>query len=154
LQQSYINVNIQPVTEVYSPPLKDIIEVLNHESVNLYAEHLIKELGKVFRLKGSTESGVEVVYEFLKKAGINTEGMFIEDGSGLSPLDAVNAKELTRLLYFMKRQGKCFDELYASLPDAGKEGTLKNYFKDLLFESRLVAKSGSMNQGKKLCRIY
>jgi D-alanyl-D-alanine carboxypeptidase/D-alanyl-D-alanine-endopeptidase (penicillin-binding protein 4) len=146
LQQSYIDVNIQPVTEVYSPPLKDIIEVLNHESVNLYAEHLIKELGKVFRLKGSTESGVEVVYEFLKKAGINAEGMFIEDGSGLSPLDAVNAMELTRLLYFMKRQGKYFNEFYTSLPDAGKEGTLKNYFKDLLFESRLVAKSGSMTR--------
>jgi D-alanyl-D-alanine carboxypeptidase/D-alanyl-D-alanine-endopeptidase (penicillin-binding protein 4) len=46
----------------------------------------------------------------------------------------------------MKRQGKYFNEFYASLPDAGKEGTLKNYFKDLLFESRLVAKSGSMTR--------
>jgi D-alanyl-D-alanine carboxypeptidase/D-alanyl-D-alanine-endopeptidase (penicillin-binding protein 4) len=32
------------------------------------------------------------------------------------------------------------------LPDAGKNGTLKNYFKDPLFDSRLKAKSGSMTR--------
>jgi D-alanyl-D-alanine carboxypeptidase/D-alanyl-D-alanine-endopeptidase (penicillin-binding protein 4) len=32
------------------------------------------------------------------------------------------------------------------LPDAGKDGTLKNYFKDPVFDSRLKAKSGSMTR--------
>ena len=54
-----------PVTETISPPLKDIIEVLNHESMNLYAEHLLKELGRVFEDSGSTESGIKVVKKFL-----------------------------------------------------------------------------------------
>jgi D-alanyl-D-alanine carboxypeptidase/D-alanyl-D-alanine-endopeptidase (penicillin-binding protein 4) len=32
------------------------------------------------------------------------------------------------------------------LPEAGKEGTLKNYFRDPVFDSRLKAKSGSMTR--------
>ena len=32
------------------------------------------------------------------------------------------------------------------MPDAGKNGTLKNYFRDPVFDSRLKAKSGSMTR--------
>jgi D-alanyl-D-alanine carboxypeptidase/D-alanyl-D-alanine-endopeptidase (penicillin-binding protein 4) len=46
----------------------------------------------------------------------------------------------------MKHKGKFFSDYYASLPDAGKEGTLKNSFKDPLFNTRLRAKSGSMTR--------
>jgi D-alanyl-D-alanine carboxypeptidase/D-alanyl-D-alanine-endopeptidase (penicillin-binding protein 4) len=137
---------IVTVTETTSPPLADIINVLNHESVNLFAEHLIKELGKNFKNNGSTASGAEVVIDFLKNSGIDTNGMFIEDGSGLSPLNAINTRELVRLLVYMKNRGKYFPEYYLSLPDAGKNGTLKNYFKDPVFDSRLKAKSGSMTR--------
>jgi len=72
--------------------------------------------------------------------------MFIEDGSGLSPVNAINTKELVRLLVYMKNKGKYFNEFYSSLPEAGKEGTLKDTFKDPVFDSRLKAKSGSMTR--------
>ena len=144
--KNYKSGKVEPITETISPPLADIIEVLNHESVNLFAEHLIKELGKKFKNNGSTASGVAVILEFLKNSGIDINGMFIEDGSGLSPLNAINTRELVRLLVYMKNRGKYFTEYYASFPDAGKEGTLKNYFKDPIFDSRLRAKSGSMTR--------
>jgi D-alanyl-D-alanine carboxypeptidase/D-alanyl-D-alanine-endopeptidase (penicillin-binding protein 4) len=146
LEQNYKSEKSVPITETISPPLSDIIKVLNHESVNLFAEHLIKELGKKNKNVGSTASGAEVINEFLKGSGVDTNGMFIEDGSGLSPLNAVNTRELVRLLVYMKNKGKYFSEYYSSLPDAGKNGTLKNYFKDPLFDSRLKAKSGSMTR--------
>ncbi|MCU0473154.1 MAG: D-alanyl-D-alanine carboxypeptidase/D-alanyl-D-alanine-endopeptidase [Bacteroidales bacterium] len=146
LLQSTDNEQVIPVTETISPPLKDIIEVMNHESINLYAEHLLKELGKVFGNSGSTETGVKVVKQFLSEAGINTDGIFIEDGSGLSPLNAVNSIDLVTLLSYMKKKGKYFNEFLNSLPESGKEGTLKNYFRDPLFDTRLSAKSGSMTR--------
>jgi D-alanyl-D-alanine carboxypeptidase/D-alanyl-D-alanine-endopeptidase (penicillin-binding protein 4) len=145
-EKNYKAEKVVPVTETSSPRLAEIIEVLNHESVNLFAEHLIKELGKKFRNDGSTAAGAKVITEFLKNSGIDTNGMFIEDGSGLSPLNAINTRELVRLLVYMKLKGKYFSDYYASLPDAGKEGTLKNSFKDPLFNSRLRAKSGSMTR--------
>jgi D-alanyl-D-alanine carboxypeptidase/D-alanyl-D-alanine-endopeptidase (penicillin-binding protein 4) len=146
LLQTTITKDIVPVADIVSPPLKDIVKVLNQKSVNLYAEHLVKQLGKVYKNKGSTEAGLEVIKEFLAGAGINTGGMFIEDGSGLSPLDAVNAKAMVSLLCYLKNKGKYFNEFYASLPEAGKEGTLSTLFKDPVFDSMMKAKSGSMTR--------
>jgi serine-type D-Ala-D-Ala carboxypeptidase/endopeptidase (penicillin-binding protein 4) len=146
LEHNNLSENVVPITETISPPLTDIIEVLNHESVNLFAEHLIKELGKKFKDTASTATGVEVIRDFLYDAGIEKDGMFIEDGSGLSPLNAINSGGLVNLLFYMKRRGKYFPEYLSSLPEAGKEGTLKNNFRDPVFDSRLKAKSGSMTR--------
>ena len=75
------NDSLTLISETISPPLSSIIEVLNHKSVNLYAEHLIKELGKSFKNSGSTAAGAEVIREYLDSVGIRTDGMFIADGS-------------------------------------------------------------------------
>ena len=141
-----INIPVEMIAEINSPALKDIIEVLNHESVNLYAEHLLKELGKVYKDNGSTSAGIDIIKEFFNSIGILSNGMFVEDGSGLSRSNALNAEDMVKLLIYLKKDSKHFDEFYSSLPDAGREGTLKDYFKDNTFESRLVAKSGSMNR--------
>jgi D-alanyl-D-alanine carboxypeptidase/D-alanyl-D-alanine-endopeptidase (penicillin-binding protein 4) len=146
LMQSQLTGEVTIVSDIVSPPLTDIIDTLNHESVNLYAEHLAKQLGKAFRNTGSTEAGVDVIKDFLSESGINTDGLYIEDGSGLSPLDAVNSRAMTGLLLFMKNRGKHFSEFYSSLPEAGKEGTLKNHFSDPVFTGRMNAKSGSMTR--------
>ncbi len=129
-----------------SPTLDSIIKILNHESVNLYAEHLTKEIGRVYLNNGSTKSGTGIILNFLKEAGISTNGIFMEDGSGLSPFNAVNARTMTSLLYFMKNRSAYFNEFFSSLPEAGKTGTLAKYFKDPAFESRLRAKSGSLTR--------
>jgi D-alanyl-D-alanine carboxypeptidase/D-alanyl-D-alanine-endopeptidase (penicillin-binding protein 4) len=84
--------------------------------------------------------------KFLHNAGISENGMHIEDGSGLSPRDAINSEGLTNFLIYMKNRGKYFPVYFNSLPEAGKEGTLKSYFKDPVFESRMRAKSGSMGR--------
>lgn len=146
LEQIATREKLEQIAETTSPPLSEIIEVLNHESVNLYAEHLIKELGKKYSGNGSTDAGVEVVKGFLRNSGIGEDGMFIEDGSGLSPVNSITAKGLAGVLYYMKRYGKYFPEYYNSLPEAGKEGTLKSYFRDPVFDTRLKAKSGSMTR--------
>lgn len=134
------------ISELSSPPLSEMINTLNHESINLYAEHFVKEVGRKFMNIGSTDSGLVVIHKFLNDAGIDAKGIFMEDGSGLSPLNSVNASAITNLLLFMKNESRYRDDFLSSLPDAGKEGTLKNYFRDDVFEDRLSAKSGSMTR--------
>ncbi|MDX9947982.1 MAG: D-alanyl-D-alanine carboxypeptidase/D-alanyl-D-alanine-endopeptidase [Bacteroidales bacterium] len=129
--------------EVESPPLVSVIEVLNHESVNLYAEHLLKEIGLQFKGKGTTRSGIQVLYSFLQDAGCDTSGFFIEDGSGLSPLNAVTSKGLSGLMLYMLTKATYPEAFLNSLPEAGKEGTLKSAFRNPAFYSNLKAKSGS-----------
>ena len=137
---------ITVIDEVVSPPLKEIIEILNHESVNLYAEHLVKEMGRVFRNSGTTAAGIDVVSGFMKDSGINISGLFLMDGSGLSPLDAITSRGLSELLLYIRRNAKYSDAFYSSLPVAGKEGTLKSYFRDPVFDNRIRAKSGSLTR--------
>ncbi|MBW6502169.1 MAG: D-alanyl-D-alanine carboxypeptidase/D-alanyl-D-alanine-endopeptidase [Bacteroidales bacterium] len=137
---------ITPVDSVVSPALSEIARFLNHESINMYAEHLLKELGKVFLDTGTTTAGIEVVMQFLSASGVNTDGMFIEDGSGLSPLNAIRCEEMVNLLIHMRTEGKYFSEFYSSLPVAGQEGTVAKYFRDPVFDSNLRAKSGSMTR--------
>lgn len=146
LEKKFTDNEMTMISEVNSPPLKDIIEILNHESVNLFAEHILKELGKVYRNNGSTKAGIEVLYKFLEDSGLDTSGFFIEDGSGMSPMNAVTAGGLAKILFFMKTGAEYYDDFYRSLPDAGKEGTLKSFFKEPVFESNLKAKSGSMTR--------
>lgn len=138
--------NFNVVDLVKSPPLRDIIKIMNHESVNLYAEHLVKELGKTLKNNGTTAAGIEVIRKFLSDHGIDTGGIFIEDGSGLSPRNAITSKGMAELLSFMKKDSQKFGAFYNSLPEAGKTGTLKYYFKDTAFDSNLRAKSGSMTR--------
>ncbi len=146
LQPGYHSNEFTPLDEIVSPPLSRIIEVQNHESINLYAEHLTKELGKKYKGIGSTAAGIDVIKDFLKSAEIKTDGFNMEDGSGLSPSNSINSRTMVDLLIYMKRNGKHFTEFFASLPDAGSEGTLKTYFTDQVFASRLWAKSGSMTR--------
>ena len=134
------------ISEISSPALREIIEVLNHESINLYAEHLLKEIGRKFNNRGTCDAGIEVLYRFLKESGVNSTGMFFEDGSGLSPLNAVTSRSLSEILLFMKSKAKYFSDFYNSLPYAGREGTLKNYFRNPVFNSNLRAKSGSITR--------
>jgi D-alanyl-D-alanine carboxypeptidase/D-alanyl-D-alanine-endopeptidase (penicillin-binding protein 4) len=82
----------------------------------------------------------------LSESGIDTGSIFIEDGSGLSPKNAITSKGMAELLSVMKKDPQNFSCFYNSLPEAGKAGTLKNSFKDSVFESNLRAKSGSMTR--------
>ena len=134
------------IAEKLSPPLKEIIRILNYESVNLYAEHLLKEMGLVMTDEGSTESGIKAIDRFFKKSGIDTGGFFIEDGSGLSRLNAVTSSGMVNLLRYMKKDSRYFADFFNSLPDAGKTGTLTSYFRDPVFDGRMKAKSGSMER--------
>ncbi len=144
--ESKVPGNIEVICRTDSPRLDSIIRILNHESVNLYAEHLLRELGRVFLNNGSTASGTGIVLKFLRDAGTYTEGVFIEDGSGLSPFNAINSRALASLLCYAGNRGSLCNEFISSLPRAGKDGTLSGYFKDPVFSSRLRAKSGSLTR--------
>ncbi|HUX96915.1 MAG TPA: D-alanyl-D-alanine carboxypeptidase/D-alanyl-D-alanine-endopeptidase [Bacteroidales bacterium] len=146
LEPAKLPENITILSETISPLLTFIIDILNKESVNLYAEHLVKELGKQIKGRGTTAAGLNVIREFLDKAGVDTTGLFIEDGSGLSSRNGLNAEGLVKLLIYLRARGRYFPEFYSSLPEAGYSGTLSQYFTDEVFVSNLKAKSGSMTR--------
>lgn len=101
-----------------SPSLSEIAAITNHVSHNLYAEALLKAVGRVARGEGSAGSGAEAVGEMLvAEAGLAPDDVRIADGSGLSRLNRLSARGTIRLLDYMTRSGS-WDSFYHSLPQA------------------------------------
>jgi len=107
--------NTKPVTEIVSPPLKEIIYWFNQKSVNLYGEHLIRTLGMKFGKSTSTIDGIKTVLDYWKTKGIAPETLNIVDGSGLSPADRITTLSMAKVLYYAKKE-KWFNTYLESLP--------------------------------------
>jgi len=133
------------VQTVYSPPLSEIIAATNRESLNMYAEQLLKYSGLLYsQVEMSTsESGLEAVQEALKYMLEDYDGLYMTDGSGLSRSNAMSSAFIVSLLYYMRNESPHADFFYNSLPRAGLDGTLEYYFKNPVFSDRLRAKSGT-----------
>lgn len=133
------------IAETISPALSEIIKVTNHESVNLFAEHLLKHLAWQKSGFGTTDEGTKIVVDFWREKGIDVGGLFMSDGSGLSRFDAVTAQTMTQILAYMKTRSTFAGVFTQSLPAVG-DGTLV-VFKNTGFpENTLRAKSGSMTR--------
>lgn len=133
--------------------LGEIVHQTNKESNNLYAELILRTLGKERgslapdpdprknRERGDDEAGVAVVKAWLDRNSIPTNGLAIRDGSGLSRLDLVTPEATARLLVAINRTSSAV-VFHDSLPIAGRDGTLKPR---LLREAgRVFAKTGTL----------
>ncbi len=128
-----------------SPTLAEIVKVLNYESVNLFAEHLIKQIAAEKTGVGNRETGLKIIADFWEKEGLDIRQLFMEDGSGLSHFNAVSPAFLTSVLQKMANASKNSFSFTESLPTAG-QGTLNHFSAQNFPEKSLVAKSGSMTR--------
>jgi serine-type D-Ala-D-Ala carboxypeptidase/endopeptidase (penicillin-binding protein 4) len=127
-----------------SPPLSEIVKYLLKNSLNLYAETLVRALGLSLRGEGSVTRGKEVIEETLGQIGITAGSYLFADGSGLSRLNLESADSFIRLLRCMQRD-RNFQIFYDSLPIAGIDGTLAARMKKTRAENNVRAKTGTMS---------
>ena len=128
-----------------SPTLTEIIRVLNYESVNLFAEHLVMQIANEKTGIGSREKGIELITEFYKTKEILKVDFFMEDGSGLSHFNAISPDQITSILIFMAQKSENKEAFINSLPNAGS-GTLSGFSTELFPGNTLFAKSGSITR--------
>ncbi len=125
----------------HETPIEVVLRRANKDSVNLYAEALIKRLGReVSGQQGSWATGREAVGRFLASRGIDSAEYTIDDGSGLSEHNRVSANAITRVLlsdYYSPNRQVFLD----SLAVGGADGTLEKRFRDGL-RGRVYAKTG------------
>ncbi len=136
---------IHHLFEYKSPKLKEIIKHTNFKSNNMYAEHILRQIATTTKKKNIAEwDGVSVVLNYWKKKGVNTDFVFLKDGSGMSPMDSYNANFLTDILVEMTKSER-FSDFYNSIPIAGKEGTVAGLLRRTPLEGKARVKSGSMS---------
>ena len=129
----------------WSPPLLDLLSVTNQESHNLYAELILKTLGRVVEGEGSFEAGARAVRDFLvEQAGVSDDEVALVDGSGLSRDNAVSAQAFVSALTYMT-QTDLWEPLWTSLPEAGGGGRLRRMDRSPA-ASNLRAKTGTLTR--------
>jgi D-alanyl-D-alanine carboxypeptidase/D-alanyl-D-alanine-endopeptidase (penicillin-binding protein 4) len=133
------------LAEHLSPPLREVVALINKPSDNLITEITLKTLGKEVRGEGTTAAGVQVLREFLQSAGLEMGAVHIVDGSGLSRINGVSPENFVRLLEYMRRSphAEAFRE---SLPVYGVDGTLRNRLRGTPVQGNGYAKTGSLNR--------
>jgi D-alanyl-D-alanine carboxypeptidase/D-alanyl-D-alanine-endopeptidase (penicillin-binding protein 4) len=127
-----------------SPPLREIATVLMKVSQNLYAETLLKALGASRNVLGTTEGGRIAVRATLTAWGIPGDAYVLYDGSGLSRYNYVTASAVADVLAHIYGDPKHRDAFVATLPIAGKDGTIDSRLKHTRAEGNAVAKTGSI----------
>jgi D-alanyl-D-alanine carboxypeptidase/D-alanyl-D-alanine-endopeptidase (penicillin-binding protein 4) len=113
-------------------------------SQNLYAESLLKAAGAARGGLGTTAAGRAVVRSAFAAWGIPDDSVVLADGSGLSRYNYVTAAALTAVLERMYTDPKHRDAFVASLPIAGKDGTVASRMRRTRAEGNAEAKTGSI----------
>lgn len=132
---------------VVATPISTVLTRCNRDSVNLYAESLIKRLGhELTKQPGSWENGPTVlrhiVLDRLRDPSV-VIGLSVSDGSGLSRDNRVPAGLFTAWLCSFSEDSKLRDIYVDSLAVGGETGTLGKRFNGTNLHGAIInAKSG------------
>ena len=135
-----------------SAPLPDVASIINKPSQNLYADLLLKTIGAELPQEdsdlepGSAAMGIEAAMSTFARAGVDTSGIRLVDGSGLSRLNLVAPEMTTSLLSFMwtHPDERVRDAFYDSLPVAGRSGSLKHRMRQGRAAGNMRGKTGTL----------
>ena len=128
------------ITQIYSPPLAELIQEINQDSNNLYAEVLLKTLAK----KLNSDDPIDALETSLERLGIESDNYSLVDGSGLSRHNLISPAALNQLLQIMS-QHRDRDLFKESLARAGVNGTLKRRLRQTAIAGNLWGKTGSLS---------
>jgi D-alanyl-D-alanine carboxypeptidase/D-alanyl-D-alanine-endopeptidase (penicillin-binding protein 4) len=135
---------------IESVPLELVLRFMDHESDNFTAEMLLKQLGAGFGPQGTTPAGAQVVVQLLGEQEVPLAGVRIVDGSGLSGLDRLTTESVVGMLRSSWLDQDLREILIASLPVAGRSGTLGSRMRGTAAAGRVRAKTGTLNEASAL----
>jgi D-alanyl-D-alanine carboxypeptidase/D-alanyl-D-alanine-endopeptidase (penicillin-binding protein 4) len=134
-----------------SPPMVQLLQVMDKVSQNLFAELMLREVGRVTRHSGTREAGLEELDTVLSETGAGKDDARTEDGSGLARNAMVTPRLLTRVLVHMHSIAKFRDDWLSLLPVGGEDGTLRHRFAGAAGTPALIrAKTGSLSRALSL----
>lgn len=134
-----------------SPSLEKIVYYTNLRSNNHYAETLLKTLALKKTGYGTTSAGCDAVLSFWKSRGVDTDGLFMNDGSGLSRSNGISTTQQATVLAKIYRDSTIYKSFNASLPVSGVSGSLANLCKGTFCEKNMRAKSGYITRARGYC---
>lgn len=118
------NATRKTIHTTYSPNLERMVYWGNKKSINLYMEALLKMIGRKKYGHGSTHNGIKAIKAYWRHKGVNINGFFMEDGSGLSPMNSITTQQFTEILSGLYKTD-AFPHLLQSMSTLGGATNLK-----------------------------
>jgi len=128
-----------PVITYRSPPLSALAVTMMKMSQNLFAETLLQAAGGPPAVRGQ-----------LAAWGIEDGSVVVADGSGLSRYNMATAAAFVAVLTHVYRDQRLRGPFEASLPVAGRDGTLDDRMKGTAAEGNAHAKTGAFSNARGL----
>lgn len=129
-----------------SLPLAELIQKMNQFSNNVMTRQLLLTLGvHDYGEPGSLDKGRRAVLTILEEFGIDTAGMVIDNGAGLSRNGRVSAAQLVMLLRSLYYSNKA-ETFMRSLAVAGESGTLRKRLRGEAVAGNVIGKTGTIDQ--------
>lgn len=127
-----------------SPPLIDLLRVINKESNNFLAEAVAKTVGRMVSGDGSFSGGGRAVEKFLiEEVGVPPEELHVRDGSGLSVENKASAGAFVQTLEYMA-SSPYWEQFLNTLPEAGVPREMGRMYRSPA-AGNLRAKTGTMD---------
>jgi serine-type D-Ala-D-Ala carboxypeptidase/endopeptidase (penicillin-binding protein 4) len=141
--------NLPEIAAIDSPTIGELINETNQKSNNVYAEVLLKSIGRTHPThytsnEDTSTLGIALVKQRLTEMGVDPQAYNLHDGSGLSRHNLVAPTTFVRILSSMATTpvGQMYRD---SLPLSGISGSLKNRMKGTLAQGIVRAKTGSLS---------
>lgn len=129
-----------------SQPLSELLQKVNKDSDNLYAEMMLKTLAHHRKGgAGSIRTGEIAANQRFSIMKLDTNYVSFRDGSGLASTNLVSTGFLSGLLYAMT-QSPNFAHYDSSMTIAGVDGTFRNRLRGTPLEGNLRGKSGTISR--------
>jgi len=145
LDTTYINNNnLKVIYRHTSRPLSEIVRDVNKYSLNLMARNtMLTVLAEDSELLVLESSVNKYLYDWFDKNSLLHNGLFIENGAGLSRNSVLTSEQLLLLMEKIYHN-PLMPEMLSSLPISGVDGTLKRRMNYSTFRKSAHFKTGSM----------
>jgi D-alanyl-D-alanine carboxypeptidase/D-alanyl-D-alanine-endopeptidase (penicillin-binding protein 4) len=129
-------------------PWGEWIRPLNKRSDNALTRLLFLEIGALaadpnMKNVSSFDRADREIRAWLTKRSINSEGLVLDNGSGLSRTERVTARQMVSMLIKLSQEHR-YHDLMMSLPVAGEDNTLKRRYTGSLANGSARLKTGSL----------
>ncbi|BBY26214.1 D-alanyl-D-alanine carboxypeptidase/D-alanyl-D-alanine endopeptidase [Mycolicibacterium sediminis] len=142
------------VASVTSPPLMERLRDMMNASDNVMAESIGREVAMAVGKPVSFDGAARAVLDEVGRAGIDTRGAVLRDGSGLSVDDRLTAETLDEVVTAAAGPDEPrLRPLVDLFPIAGGSGTLSNRYLNTDAAGLLRAKTGSLTGTNALAGI-
>jgi len=132
------------IVSTESRPMWTLLGDMNKYSSNHIAEHLLRASAGVTLGDGSPEGGVRIAEQTLERHGVDLEGAFILNGSGLTREGRVTSDQLSGVFQALYAHPEWGDEAMTSMAVYGRDGTVRRRLRNTPAQDRVRVKTGSV----------